>query len=449
MRPKELLGLVWINLLENKFKVLLTSLGIIVGAATIVLVIAIGQGGKADVADQFKNLNAGAVEVRYSENAQGLEGLMNGLTEGMGTVPGGFSGGGRMSAGGGFSGGGRMSAGGGFSGGMPVGSRTTVQSTLTYEDVEEIALFVPNITAATISASGSYDVVAGDSDESVSHTIVGAYPAYAEITNLSVAIGEFITEESNTMADKVCVLGARVAEDTFGSALAAYNSVVTIDDRDYTVIGVLSSMGSVTSGISPDSAIYLPYSTAEKYLFGKEIAPVITVLAEDVSKVETVMEDVELTLQSTHPGVTYTISDAGSSMEAATQSANTLSMLLIGVASIVFVVGGIGIMNVLFVSVKERTREIGILKALGTSRRDILMEFLLESNFISILGGIIGVALGLALVPVLEKFDMRLETSPGGALLALAFAVVTGTVFGFYPAAKAAALRPIEALSQE
>lgn len=437
MRPKELLGLVWINLLENKFKVLLTSLGIIVGAATIVLVIAIGQGGKADVADQFKNLNAGAVEVRYSENAQGLEGLMNGMTEGMGTVPGGFSGGGRMSAG------------GGFSGGMPVGSRTTVQSTLTYEDVEEIALFVPNITAATISASGSYDVVAGDSDESVSHTIVGAYPAYAEITNLSVAIGEFITEESNTMADKVCVLGARVAEDTFGSALAAYNSVVTIDDRDYTVIGVLSSMGSVTSGISPDSAIYLPYSTAEKYLFGKEIAPVITVLAEDVSKVETVMEDVELTLQSTHPGVTYTISDAGSSMEAATQSANTLSMLLIGVASIVFVVGGIGIMNVLFVSVKERTREIGILKALGTSRRDILMGFLLESNFISILGGIIGVAVGLALVPVLEKFDMRLETSPGGALLALAFAVVTGTVFGFYPAAKAAALRPIEALSQE
>ena len=147
--------------------------------------------------------------------------------------------------------------------------------------------------------------------------------------------------------------------------------------------------------------------------------------------------------------VTYTITDAGSSMEAATKSANTMSLLLVAIASIVFIVGGIGIMNVLFVSVQERTREIGILKALGCSRGNILTEFLMESNMISTFGGIVGVAVGSALMPVLSRFQMRVELSVGGVLMALVFAILTGTLFGFYPAAKAAALVPIEALNHE
>lgn len=455
MRLKEILGLVWINILENKFKVLLTSLGIIVGAATIILVIAIGKGGQQEVADQFKNLNAGAVEIRYQANQQGLD-----LGGGMPSFGGDFGGGGAPSFGGGApaggssaraSGGGMPSFGGGnFGGGSAFGgARSNVSSTLSYEDVEEIALFVPDITTVTISASGSYAVLAGEMEEESDYTVAGVYPAYAQVSNLSVSVGEFITEEENDGAEKVCVLGSRIAEDIFGSALSAYNSAVTIDGRDYTVVGVLQSMGTVSSGISPDSAIYVPYATGEKYLFGRDIDPVVTVLADQVSHVSAVMEDVELVLSDLHPGVTYTITDAGSSMEAATRSANTLAMLLIGVATIVFIVGGIGIMNVLFVSVKERTREIGILKALGCSRKDILMEFLMESNMISLFGGIVGVCVGLGLIPLLSIFEMNLISTPGGAALALVFAVVTGTLFGFYPAAKAAALRPIEALNHE
>ena len=145
---------------------------------------------------------------------------------------------------------------------------------------------------------------------------------------------------------RVCVLGSRVCEEIFGTAALAYNSVLTIDGRDYTIIGVLDSMGTVSSGISPDSAVYLPYTTAEKYLFGSAIQPTITVLAEDVAHVPQVMENLEITLSDIHPGVTYTITDAGSSMEAATKSANTMSLLLVAIASIVFIVGGIGIMNV-------------------------------------------------------------------------------------------------------
>ncbi len=458
MRFSELMGLVWVNIMENKFKVLLTSLGIIVGAATIVLVIAIGQGGKADVADQFKNLNAGAVEVSYDPNMQGLE------NQGGGFPGGGMPGGGMpaMPSGGGMpampsGGGNRGGGGGGFPGGMMMagggggiaGVRSNVDSTLTYSDVEEIALFVPDITTATISASGSYAVLGYDMEEEEEYTVVGVYPAYTEVSNLEMSMGDFITDDDIDEMGRVCVIGSDVCSEIFGSAANAYNNVLTIDDRDYTIVGILESMGTVSSGVSPDSAIYLPYTTAEKYLFGKEIDPIITVLAEDVSDVEAVMENVEITLSSIHPGVTYTITDAGSSMEAATQSANTMSLLLIAVASIVFIVGGIGIMNVLFVSVQERTREIGILKALGCSRQNILMEFLMESNMISTFGGIVGVVIGSALMPVLSQFSMRVEASAAGVVMALLFAIITGTLFGFYPAAKAAALKPIEALNHE
>lgn len=450
MRLTEILRLVWINIMENKFKVLLTSLGIIVGAATIVLVIAIGQGSKADVADQFKNLSAGAIEVRYQASMQGMEN-QGGPGGGMpGGFPGGFPGGGMSGGGnrggmpGGVSGGSRSMMGSPFA-----GVRSNVDATLTYEDVDEIALFVPDITTATISASGSYGVLGYDMEEEEDYTVVGVYAAYAQVTNLELSLGDFIAGEDTEDLSRVCVLGSRVCEEIFGTAALAYNSVLTIDGRDYTIIGVLDSMGTVSSGISPDSAVYLPYTTAEKYLFGSAIQPTITVLAEDVAHVPQVMENLEITLSDIHPGVTYTITDAGSSMEAATKSANTMSLLLVAIASIVFIVGGIGIMNVLFVSVQERTREIGILKALGCSRGNILTEFLMESNMISTFGGVVGVAVGSALMPVLSRFQMRVEPSVGGVLMALVFAILTGTLFGFYPAAKAAALVPIEALNHE
>lgn len=453
MRFSELIRLVWINIMENKFKVLLTSLGIIVGAATIVLVIAIGQGSKADVADQFKNLSAGAIEVRYQAGMQGMEN-QSGFGGGMpGGFPGGGAPGGMPGGGGGNRGGGGAPGGGGNRGGMMgspfAGVRSNVDATLTAEDVEEIALFVPNITTATISASGSYGVLGYDMEEEEDYTIVGAYAAYAQVCNLELALGDFITQEDTEDLSRVCVLGSRVCEEIFGNAMTAYNSVLTIDGRDYTVIGALESMGTVSSGVSPDTAVYLPYTTAEKYLFGNSIDPTITVLAEDVDHVPQVMENVEITLSDIHPGVTYTISDAGSSMEAATRSANTMSLLLVAIASIVFVVGGIGIMNVLFVSVQERTREIGILKALGCSRGNILTEFLMEANMISTFGGVMGVVVGSALMPVLGRFEMRVEPSAGGIVMALVFAILTGTLFGFYPAAKAAALKPIEALNHE
>ena len=431
MRLGGIFRLVWINILGNKFKMMLTSLGIIVGAATIVMVIAIGRGGQMDVEDQFKNLSAGAIDISYNNSSSG--------SSGGGMMP--------MMPGGGARG---VARGGGSArGGMMPSFGVNRNITLSKDDVEELELFVPDITAVSISATAKKGVTGGDLEEETQYTIAGVTESYQEVSNLTMAIGEFITEENDTNQDKVCVLGSSIAEEIFGSAMEAFDSIIYIDGRSYTVYGVLERMGTVSSGISPDEAIFVPYDTAEKYIMGRDISPQITVVAEDVNEVPEVIENIKIVLDQNYTNANFTITDAGSKMEAATSSADTLAMLLVAVASIVFIVGGIGIMNVLFVSVQERTREIGILKALGVSKRDILLEFLAEAFLISAFGGVVGIGLSMALMPLMSYTGMRVEPSLTGYVLALLFAVVTGTVFGFYPARKAAALGPIEALNME
>lgn len=423
MRLGEILRLVWINITGNRIKVMLTSLGIIVGAATIVMVIAIGRGGQEDVADQFRNLSAGAVDISYSSSG-GMPAMAM-----MVARP---SGGSRRNS--------------SFTMSSPFGNK---RITLGKTDMEELALFVPNISAASISATTQKEVTGGSLEEATQYTIAGVTESYSEVSNLQLAVGEFITQDNETAVDKVAVIGYNLAIELFGSPIQAYDSVIYIDKRAFVIGGVLDKMGTVSSGISPDETIFIPFSSAKKYVMGRDMSPQITVVAQDVSEVPQVIEDVRTVLAQSYNDAVFTITDAGSKMEAAAASANTLSLLLVAVASIVFIVGGIGIMNVLFVSVQERTREIGILKALGCGKRDILIEFLAEANMISTFGGLVGVTLASALMPLMQYTGIRVEPSAEGIVLALVFAVFTGTVFGFYPAMKAASLVPIEALNME
>lgn len=453
MKLTEILRLVWLNLSANKSKIILTSTGIIVGAATIMLVIAIGTGGREEVAEQFRNLNAGAIDITYEYQGSGARGS-DGFGGGM---PGGSGFGGGLSGGGGFGGG--APAGGGIpsegipSGGMFMmeqeGRSNTERITLSSEDMEDLETFVPGIENATMSFSTTASVDGGELESSATYTIAGVQSNYARISNLEIALGDFLTEENDSYKDKVCVLGIDVAKTVFGSVYDAYDSTVYIDNRPYKVSGILSEMGTVASGISPDDAIFVPYNTGIKYLSGSGVSPTVTVIAEDVNEVETVITNVKAVLAESYPNAEFTISDAGSKMEAASKSNDTLTMLLICMAVIVFIVGGIGIMNVLFVSVKERTNEIGILKAIGCCKRDILVEFLMEASCTSMVGAVLGVMLALGITPVLEHFGVRVELSAYGAVLSLVFGVLTGTLFGFYPAYQASNLIPVVALNHE
>ena len=482
MKPSELLRLVWINITQNKFKTIMTSIGIIVGAATIVMVIAIGKGGQEDVADQFKNLNAGAIDISYDggdKNRGGNQSSDDSSDSGMMMMPsgsgapsgssssggsgasggpsGGFTGGGDSSGGGpsGGPGGGNGGDGGGmpgdmggfFGGGSDMEDRMNQENiTLDEDDVDDIETFVSGISAAYTTRSA---VDGGDLDEAQTYSIAGVRDNYAAISNLSLAVGDFITESDDENKEKVCVLGASVAEEIFGSAIDAYGSVIYIDDRSYVVNGVLSSMGTVASGISPDDSVFIPYATGVKYLVGTNVSPTITVIAEDVSNVSGVTEEITEVLATSYPNAEITFEDAGSKMEAASASNEILTMLLMAMAAIVFVVGGIGIMNVLFVSVKERTNEIGILKAIGCSQRNILFEFLAEAAAISLIGGVLGIVASLLVTPVAQYLGVRVELTPAAFLIALLFALITGTLFGFYPAYKASKLVPVEALGAE
>lgn len=465
MKTVEILRLVWLNIIANKAKMMLTTLGIIVGSATIVLVIAVGQGGKADVADQFKNLNAGAIDISVGDGID-MDAIFSGgmPSFGGGSMPS-FGGGGSMpSFGGGAmpsrsgssgsksrsgSGGGAMPSFGG--GGMPSfgGESSTFgkAAVLDSKDVEDIKSLVSGLDEVSLIQSDETTVFGGDMEEEDTKTVVGVQENYQTVSNLDVLYGRFIEDTDSENKDYVCVLGYSVAEEIFNYAAYAYGDYLEINGKKYEIVGVLSEMGSVSSGISPDTAIYLPYDTAEKYIFRTNGDIMITAIASELDNIENIMADIETVLQENHANASFDIEDSGSAMEAATSSADTLSTLLLAVASIVFIVGGIGIMNVLFVSVKERTAEIGILKAIGCQKKTIMLEFLMEANIISVIGGIIGVALSFALVPLLELTGTRMEPSIWGYILAILFAIITGTVFGIYPAWKASKLVPIEALN--
>ena len=550
MRISELFRLVWLNINQNKFKSVMTSIGIVVGAATIVMVIGIGRGGQMDIADQFAELNAGAIDVSYEYEGEDTErggfsfgGMMNTFFGGMmGGGPGGGFGDNSQSSGAGngsqgSSGGPQMSGNGDFqrpdgsnsdgemqrpdgsdsdgemqrpdgrdsngemqrsdggdsdgemkrpdgsdtSGEMPgsgegedgqkpdenteddaaedvdTESETSMvddrlnqeQIILSASDVEDIETYVSGITGATISYSTRSSVEGGNLTSAQNYTVAGVQENFAELGKLSLAEGYFLDDTDNDAKSRVCVIGSSVAKEVFGSTADAVNSTIYMDDRSYTVIGVLETSSSVVSGISPDTSVFVPYQTGIKYIAGEDIDPTITVIAEDVNTLQTVILNVKTVLEENYPNASFTFEDSGSKMKAAESSNRTLTMLLSAMAAIVFLVGGIGIMNVLFVSVKERTNEIGILKAIGTPRTDILLEFLAESAAISLIGGILGVALSFAITPVVSHFQVRVEVNAAACLTALGFAVLTGTVFGIYPAWKASRLEPVEALNAE
>ena len=401
MNLKETLRVIWINLIQNKSKVMLTSLGIIVGAVTIVMVIAIGKGGEAEIAGQFGDLSAATLYVNpdYSR--------------------------------------------------MMSGDMNFEKFPKLNEEILEQAIEENPYLDGLMLVNYSYSEVTMNSEKGQAN-ITAVYPEYEYISNLPLAYGDNITDKDMEINSRAAVLGDKIAKQYFGLPENAIGRDIKIGNKTYTVMGVLERKGDAIQGMSADDSIFVPYTTAQQDFMSEFDIPQVIGLAKDISHVENAMKRIKSTLEYVmdDPGA-YLVEDAGSRIDAATKSARTMNILLVSVAIIVFVVGGIGIMNVLFVSVKERTKEIGILKALGGSKKDIMAQFLLESVMISLFGGLVGIALSLVLMPLMRFTDIPVLESIDGKLLALFFSVLTGTLFGFYPAYKASFLIPIEALNYE
>ncbi|MEG1427665.1 MAG: FtsX-like permease family protein, partial [Oscillospiraceae bacterium] len=222
--------------------------------------------------------------------------------------------------------------------------------------------------------------------------------------------------------------------------------------KSYIVVGTLKRSEDGLQGLNPDDTVFVPFLTTKnrEELMDEYAIPQAIGKAKNLDSVKLAMAQMQNTLNYyLENSSTYMIEDAGSRIEAATESARTMKMILISVAVIVFVVGGIGIMNVLFVTVKERTKEIGVLKALGSTKGDILLQFLLESLFIGVFSGVIGVALSVFALYFMGQTNIPVSPSCTGMLVAFGFSVLTSGLFGFYPAYKASGLKPVDALNYE
>lgn len=392
MRPLELLRLVMVNIVQNKFKVISTSLGVIVGAITIVLVIAIGQGGEKEAAKEYSGLSADTVYVNL--NYQNL------------------------------------------------GAENPEIEELTPEILDCMRDENPYLLGMYLRASEFREMNLGKKKENVS--VSGVTEDWETISGLKYQQGEGFWEERSA------VIGGGLYEKHYVGT-NPIGKKIKIGNYRYTISGVLKKSSDGLQGLNADDTVFISYEALKEESQNDEAILYQAVgKATDLKSVKPAMAGLKNTLDYyLENSSMYMVEDAGSRIDAATKSARTMKLLLISVAAIVFVVGGIGIMNVLFVTVKDRTREIGVLMALGSTQGSILVQFLMESVLIGVFSGTAGVCISFFALELMKKSEIPIYPSLQGFVAAFLFSVLTSAVFGFYPAYKASTLHPVDALNYE
>lgn len=389
-------------LLSNKMRSLLTMLGVIIGVASVIMLVSIGEGARTYIHRELGNLGTNILIV----------------------VPG------------------KTSSKGGF---HPP-SASTIRK-LVYDDALILKKRSRHISEAVPLIFGASRVKY--LNQSRDNNIVGVTETYFDIRNLIVESGRFITASEVDSKRKVCVLGRTVKRDLFGDR-NALGALVSIGDSKYRVIGVMEKKG-VTLGIDFDDIVFIP-TTAAKELFDTDSLFNITIKVRGPHEIDAAIEDIKQILIKKHAGKEdFTVMSQDEMLGVMNKVLNIMTAVLAGIAAISLVVGGIGIMNIMLVSVRERTREIGIRKALGAKNRDILVQFLSESMTLSLIGGIGGVLFGGAVSLVLPYFVPFLPTqiSWWSVMMAFFFSASVGIFFGVYPARKASLYDPIVALRYE
>lgn len=395
-------------LMVNKMRSSLTMLGIIIGVGAVIAMIAVGSGAKKKIADQIASMGSNILIVLSGSSTSG------GMRWGSGTVP-----------------------------------------TLTVEDSKAILSEISGVKDVAPQISGVAQIIYGNQNWST--VVYGTVPEMLSIREWTLNSGRNFMQQDLDGATKVCVLGKTVVDNLFGG-IDPIGQIVRIKKVPFTVIGVLNSKGQSAWGTDQDDIIFVPLSTAQKRLFGMQfpgMVRVITVQAREPEVMKTVEEQITDLLRQRHriPASQendFSVRNLTEVASSAEESAKVMSLLLGAIASISLIVGGIGIMNIMLVSVTERTREIGIRIAVGAKSKDILLQFLIESLVLSLVGGMLGIGVGIAGTLILSSFTQwPVLFSAQAILLAFFFSGSVGVFFGFYPARKASLLNPIEALRYE
>ncbi|MDG4594083.1 MAG: ABC transporter permease [Candidatus Contendobacter sp.] len=397
----------WRALGANRLRTALTMLGMIIGVGAVVLMLAVGEGARGTVTQAI--------------NAMGSELLL-------------------------------VSPGASSSGGFRFGSGTA--STLTLKDAEAVAQLATVSAVAPVFHSGA-QLVYGPRNWNT--TVYGVTPDYLLVRSWNLESGQPFTLTDVRRGTRVALLGQQVARSLFGDQ-DPLNQTIRIKSLPFRVVGVLERKGQSLDGRDQDDIVMVPINTAQTKLFGNPFPGTvrfITVQARSAELMEDAEADIEQLLRGRHrlaKGVEndFTIRDLTAVAETAAQSARAMTVMLGAIASVSLLVGGIGIMNIMLVSVTERTREIGIRMAIGARHRDILLQFLLEALLLCVLGGLVGILLGMGGSQLVSELaEMTVIITGDSIVLSFLFAASTGVFFGFYPARKAALLKPVEALRHE
>ncbi len=392
-------------LLRNKTRAALTMLGVIFGVGAVITTVSLGDGARLMVQQQIATMGENVILV-YAGNYS-----RSGVSYGFGNMP-----------------------------------------TLTSEDLDAIRREIPGVRNVSPEVRTSRQVIAGGQNAYTS--IYGVSTEYFAIRSWTLKDGDFFTESDVRRAAKVAVIGKTVADELFNGGIAV-GQTLRIGNVPFTIVGELNSKGMSVGGSDYDDAVLIPYTSAMKRLLGVTSFRSINIQTDSMDIMSTVQENLRELLRQTHHTPEgrdddFTIRTQEEIASAMSQTQETMRYLLAGVAIVSLLVGGIGIMNIMLVSVTERTREIGIRMALGARTRDVLAQFLIEAVALSCTGGLIGIAAGVAAAKIVTQVkNWPTLTSPEAMVVAFLFSVLVGIFFGFYPARKASRLDPIEALRYE